>query len=327
VKAVVIHEHGDLDQLSFEDFPDPVLRSGDVMVRVHAVALNYLDIFTRRGMPGIKIQMPMITGGDIAGEIVEVAGDVEDWRVGDRVSIYPIDFAEGGMMGETYPGGMCELVRVPTRQLVRIPDSLDYERAAALPVAYGTAWRMLTTRGNVQPGEKLLVLGASGGVGTGCVQIGKMLGAEVIACAGSDDKAQRLLDLGADHVINYSSEDLVDACSRLVGKRGVDVAVNFTGGDTWVQTLKTLKPHGRQLTCGATAGFDPKTDLRYLWTFELNLIGSTGWMPEDQEKILQLTADRVIDPVIGCVLPLSEAREGERLLEEREIFGKVVLTP
>ncbi len=327
MKAVVIHEHGGLDNLIFQDFPDPELRSGDVLVKVRAVALNYLDVFTRRGMPGIKIKMPMITGGDIAGEIVELAAGVDGWQIGDRVSIYPIDFDEGGMMGETYPGGLCEYIRVPTRQLLPIPDGVSYEQAAALPVAYGTALRMLATRAQVQAGERVLVLGASGGVGTGCVQIAKMLGAEVVACASTQAKAERLLELGADHVINYSTDDLAKACQALYGKRGIDVAVNFTGGDTWVSSMKTLKINGRQLTCGATAGFNPQTDLRYLWTFELNLLGSTGWLPEDQRQLLELTAQGKIDPVIGKVLPLSDAREGERLIEEREVFGKVVLVP
>jgi alcohol dehydrogenase len=327
MKAVVIHEHGDLDKLSYEEVPDPVLRPGDVLVRVHAVALNYLDVFTRRGMPGIKIKMPMITGGDIAGQIVGRAPDVADWQVGDRVSIFPIDFAEGGMMGETYPGGLCEYVRVPTRQLIAIPDGVSFERAAALPVAYGTALRMLATRARLAAGERVLVLGASGGVGTGCVQIAKMLGAEVVACAGTDEKAERLLELGADHVINYVRDDMVEACQARCGKRGIDVAVNFTGGDTWAASMKTLKPHGRQVTCGATAGFDAYTDLRYLWTFELELIGSTGWTTDDQRELLALTDAGKIDPVIAHVLPLTEAREGQRLIEDREVFGKIVLVP
>jgi alcohol dehydrogenase len=234
---------------------------------------------------------------------------------------------QGGMMGETLPGGLCERMRVPARQLVRIPDGLSFEKSAALPVAYGTALRMLVTRGQVAAGERVLVLGASGGVGTGCVQIAKMLGAEVVACASSDEKAERLMKLGADHVINYAEEDLVEACSARFGKRGIDVAVNFTGGDTWVQSLKTLRPRGRQLTCGATAGFDPKTDIRFIWTFELSVIGSTGWSIEDQAEILRLTAQGAIDPVIERILPLSETREGERLLEDREVFGKVIIRP
>jgi NADPH:quinone reductase-like Zn-dependent oxidoreductase len=231
------------------------------------------------------------------------------------------------MIGETIPGGLCEWLAVPERLLIKMPVALSFERAAALPVAYGTALRMLVTRGNVQAGERVLVLGAGGGVGTGCVQIAKMLGAEVIACAGSEEKADRLRSLGADDVINYVEEDLVEACERRYGKRAMDVAVNFTGGDTWVQSLRTLKAHGRQLTCGATAGFDPRTDLRYLWTFELNVIGSNGWTRDDQRRVLEMTARGEIDPVIDRVLPLPDTAEGERLLEERLVFGKVVITP
>lgn len=327
MKAVVIHEHGGLDKLSYEDVPQPTPAADEVLVRVRAVALNYLDIFSRRGMPGIKIPLPMITGGDIAGEVAEVGSDVSSWAIGDRVSVFPIDPVRRGMIGETMPGGLCEYLCVPERLLIPIPGALDDERAAALPVAYGTALRMLATRGAVKAGERVLVLGASGGVGTGCVQIAKMLGAEVIACAGTDEKAEQLTALGADAVINYREEDLVEACAKRFGKRSIDVAVNFTGGDTWVSSLRTLKPQGRQLTCGATAGYDPTTDLRFIWTFELNVIGSNGWMPDDQRRLLELAANKEIDPVIDCVLPLAETAEGERRLEEREVFGKVIIRP
>src|ERR1051325_1099162 len=327
MKAAVIHEHGGLDKLKVEEFPEPTLRPNDVLLRVRACALNYLDIFTRRGMPGIKIKMPMITGGDIAGEIVRLGSEVKGWSLSERVLVYPIDRERGGMFGETMPGGLCEYLAVPENLLMRIPVGVSFEKAASLPVAYGTALRMMVTRGKVQSGERVLVLGASGGVGTGAVQIAKMLGAEAVACARSASKAKRLKELGADHVINYAKEDFVKTCADLFGKRSVDVAVNFTGGETWVQSLQTLKFHGRQLTCGATAGYDPKTDLRFIWTFELNIIGSNGWSFKDQGQLLDFVASGKIDPVIDRVMPLSEIVEAERLLEEREAFGKIVIKP
>lgn len=326
MKAAVIYEHGGLDKLKFEDFPEPKLRPGDVLLRVRACALNYLDIFTRRGMPGIKIKMPMITGGDIAGEIAELGEGVKDWSVGERVLVYPID-RNRGMYGETMPGGLCEYLGVPANLLMRIPENVSYEQASALPVAYGTALRMMVTRGQVKAGERVLVLGASGGVGTGAVQLAKMVGAEVVACASSDSKAERLRALGADHVINYAKEDFLEACNAKFGKRSIDVAVNFTGGDTWVKSLQTLKFHGRQLTCGATAGYDPNTDIRFIWTFELNVMGSNGWSFKDQRQLLELVSAGKIDPVIDKVMPLSDIVEAERLLEDREVFGKIVIKP
>lgn len=328
MRAVVINAHGGRDELVYvTDFPDPELSGDDVIVEVEAVSLNFLDVFSRRGMPGIKIPLPHITGGDIAGRIASVSPGVTGWAVDDRVLVYPINVARREMMGENVGGGMCELVRVPADQLTRIPDNVSFEDAAALPVAYGTALRMLKTRGGIVANERVLILGASGGVGTGAVQIAKMLGAEVVACASSDAKLEKLRLLGADHVINYVQEDLVAACEQRFGRRGIDVVINFTGGSTWVESLKTLRYQGRMLTCGATAGHDPQEDIRYIWTFELNIMGSNGWSIQDQVELLQLVADSKIVPVIDRVLPLEQACEGHRLLEDREVFGKVVLTP
>lgn len=334
MKAAVIHEHGGLDKIVYEDFPEPEVRPGDVLVRIGAVALNYLDVFTRRGMPGIKVRMPMITGGDMAGEIARVGAEVDGWQVGDRVSVYPIDWEEGGMMGETMHGGLAEFARTRPHQLIRLPDNVSYEDAASLPVAYGTAHRMVMTRGAIRAGEKVLILGASGGVGTGAVLLCKMLGAEVIACTGSDAKGRRLSEIGADHVINYETHDFVEEIVKLYGKPrfrggggGVDVVINFTGGDTWPKSLRTLRLQGRMLTCGATAGYDPKTDIRYIWTFELNIVGSNGWSKDDQAELIRLVSEGRLKPAIDRVMPLSETREAVRMLEDREVFGKLVLVP
>lgn len=199
-------------------------------------------------MPGIKLDFPVIMGLDVAGEIVEVGPGVQGWKAGDRVLVDPINRAEGGLMGETVHGGLAELCKAREHQLIRIPDGVSYEQAAALPVAFGTAYRMMNTIGQVQAGEKVLVLGASGGVGVGCVMLAKIAGAQVIACASSEAKMQRLRELGADHVINYADTDFAKAIYELYGKPhrrkfdgGVDVAVNFTGGDTWVKSMRCLR--------------------------------------------------------------------------------------
>ena len=325
MKAMVIKAQGGLENLVYDDWPDPVPRPTDVIVRVRACGLNHLDIFVRRGMPGLPVPMPFISGGDIAGEIAQLGADVRGWKLGDRVVVQPV--TADGMMGEEIPGGMAEFARVPEENLVPIPDGVGFEAAAALPVAYGTAIRMLVTRGRLQAGEKILILGASGGVGTACVQLAKMIGAEVIAAAGSDDKLLKLRELGADHLVNYKTQDFSKETWRIGGKKGVDVVVNYTGGDTWVPSLKTLRKGGRILTCGATAGYDPAEDLRYIWVREIDVMGCNGWTKEDIATLLDYVATGRIKPVISQVLPLSQGRDGEWLLEQRAVFGKVLLVP
>jgi alcohol dehydrogenase len=337
MKAAVVREHGGLDRVNFEtDFPDPRPGEGDVIVAVKASSLNYHDVFTRRGMPGIKVPMPCIMGLDVAGEIAEVGPGVDRWKRGDRVLVDPINRVEGGLMGETIHGGLAELCRARAHQLVRIPDGVSFADAAALPVAYGTALRMMRTNGHVAAGEKVLILGASGGVGVCCVQLAKLAGAEVVACAGSDAKAQRLAELGADKTINYIEKDFVAEVYKLYGKPtrrgagtdlGLDVVVNYTGGDTWVKSLRVLKVGGRLLTCGATAGFDPKEDIRFIWTFELKVLGSNGWMRSDIVTLLEMVQQGKLKVLIDKVYPLAEAREALRVIEDRQVFGKIVVAP
>jgi alcohol dehydrogenase len=254
--------------------------------------------------------------------------------MGERVLVDPINRVQGGLMGETVHGGLAERCRADARQLIRIPGGVSFEQAAALPVAYGTAHRMMVAIGRVGAGERVLVLGASGGVGTCCVFLGKMAGATVIACGSTPAKLERLRGFGADHVIDYAKDDFTAEIHRLFGKPtrraatgGVDVVVNYTGGETWVPAMKCLRRGGRMLTCGATAGFDPRTDIRYIWTYELQILGANGWTREDLETLLRMVRDGRLRPVIDRVLPLEDAREGLRLLEDREVIGKVIIAP
>ncbi len=337
MKAAVVHAHGGPEALVFEtSFPDPKPGEGDVIVAVKASSLNYHDVFTRRGMPGIKVPMPAIMGLDVAGEIAEIGPGVTGWKKGDRVLVDPINRVEGGLMGETVHGGLAELCRARAHQLVRIPDGVSFADAAALPVAYGTALRMMTTNGHVAKGEKVLILGASGGVGVCCVQLAKAVGAEVIACAGSESKAKRLIELGADKTINYIEKDFVKEVYAMYGKPtrrgsgtdlGVDVVVNYTGGDTWVKSLRVLKVGGRLLTCGATAGYAPQEDIRFIWTFELKVLGSNGWMRSDVETLLRMVQEGKLKVLIDKQFALKDAREALRVIEDREVFGKIVVTP
>ena len=335
MKAAITTAHGGRETISIvEDWPDPVAGAGQVVVEIAACAVNFHDIFTRRGMPGIKLKLPVVVGSDIAGTISAVGSGVEGWTVGDRVLIDPV-LREGsfGMIGETVDGGRASHIAVSTAQLVAIPEGVTLEQAAALPLAYGTAYRMMMTQGKVAEGEKVLVLGASGGVGAACVQLAKMVGAEVIACASSDSKLTRLKDFGADHGINYATGTILDGVKAIYGKPrvtgggGVDLAVNFTGGDTMKETQRCVTMGGRIVSCGATAGYDVAIDMRYLWTFEHHMIGSDGWSQSDLVALLDLIAAGKLDPIIDNVFPLEDTAEAERLLEDREVVGKVLIRP
>jgi alcohol dehydrogenase len=325
MKAAVIEKQGGLENLVYRDWPDPIPREGEVLLRVRACGLNHLDIFVRRGMPGFPVTLPFISGGDIAGEITAVGARVNGWNVGDRVALHPV--THEGMMGEEIPGGMAEYVRVPTENLIRLAPELDFATAAAVPIAYGTAIRMLFGIGKIESSDLVLVLGASGGVGIACVQIAKMLGARVIAAAGSEDKCKKLRQTGADYTIDYSKQDFSREAWTLSGKTGVDVVVNYTGGDTWIPSLRALKRRGKLLTCGATAGFDTRNDMRFIWVRELQILGSNGYSKQDVATALDHAAAGRVKPVISHRLPLSEAREAERLMEDRKFFGKIVLLP
>ena len=331
MRAILFDGHGPIDNLYLGTFPDPELAPGGCLVRVRAVSLNGFDPMVMRGIPGLKTPFPMIPGADIAGEIVAVGEGVTGWRPGDRVAIQPN--RADGMMGETLRGGLCERLFVPAEYLVPVPDAVDDIAAACLPTAYATAYRMLYTRGTVAAGERVLILGASGGVGTAAIQLAKRAGCEVIAVTGGPAKVARLAGIGADHVVDTAATDLVRFVVETFGKPrtrgesgGVDVCINYSGGSTWAECLRTVRRGGRILTCGATGGYDPKTDLRYIWSFELTILGSNGWTREEHIAMLDLVATGEVVPVIDRVVPMSEIRTAMTDLAERRMFGKVVLT-
>lgn len=334
MRALVLREHGDLDKLRVEeDYPRPRADAGHVVIRVGASSFNYHDVFTVKGMPGIKVPMPVVIGLDMAGTITELGEGVSGWAVGDRVLVNPLNKRKG-LMGEMLDGGMAEYCRVAADQLIRMPAGVSFADAASLPVAYGTAHRMIVTHDTIKPGDKVVVLGASGGVGTGCVMLAKQRGAHVIACAGSQEKCDALLAMGADEAINYNETDWSKWVVEKYGKPqrrsyegGVDVVINFTGGETWGQTLRCVKRGGKILVCGATAGHDPKEDLRYVWSFELQIIGSNSFYDDNLAALMDMIQQGSLKPVLDKVLPLDEAAEGLRLIRDREVLGKVVVTP
>jgi len=326
MRAIVFHEHGGPEVLRLEEqWPRPVPGPGEVLIRVKACALNHLDIFVRRGMPNKKTELPHISGGDIAGTVAALGPDVTGVTVGARVLIDPI--VPGGALGEDTQGLMAEFGVVPAANLIPLPDDVSFEDAAALPIAYGTAWRLMVDRGHVAAGETVFIHGASGGVGTACVQIAKMIGATVFAGAGSPAKATKLTALGADVVIDTSAADWGRQLWQLTGKKGVDVVVDYSGKDTWPTSVRSLTHGGRILTCGATSGFEAVTDLRYVWTREETIIGSDGWTREGLAALVEMVRTGKIKPVIDRTMPLAEARAAEEAIERREVFGKIILVP
>ena len=302
MKAVVYKAHGGPENIAVATLDDPAPPPGDVLVRVRAVALNGFDPMILAGIPGLKTPMPHVPGGDIAGEVAGFGEGAEGglWKKGQRVLVNPYIVGRG-MMGETARGGACELVSVPSTHLLRIPDEVSFEEAAALPVAYGTALRMMVTRGRVRRGESVLVLGATGGVGTCCVQLAKLLGCRVVAVTSSTAKAEKLRGIGADDVINSAEGD-------------------------WTKAYRVLKRGGRMLTCGATNGYAPPEDIRYLWSFEYEIVGSNGWSMEDLGTLLAMASDGRMKPIIHSVRPLERFVESYSDLVERRVFGKAVLT-
>lgn len=333
MRAAVVREHGEIENILIEDdFPEPDLEPGWARIAVKATSLNYHDLFTRRGMPGINLPLPLVVGSDIAGEVVEVAGGVVEATIGNRVLIDPLNM-QRGMIGERWNGGRAEYCVADAKQLVPIPDTVSYEIAACIPLAYATAHRMMVTRGDVKAEDTVLVMGASGGVGTACVLLAKRAGATVISCASTEEKLERLKDLGSDHGVNYVEQDMREASweiagkPRITGEGGVDLLVNCTGGGSWIDSMRCMRKGGRLVTCGATAGFEDQIDIRYVWTYEHSLLGSNGWHRSDIVTMLEYAAEGSLLPVIDRVMPLEEVHEAERLMEEREVFGKIVLQP
>jgi 2-desacetyl-2-hydroxyethyl bacteriochlorophyllide A dehydrogenase len=323
--ATLIREHGGPEQLLVEEVERPEPGPGEVRVRVAACAINHLDIFVRRGMPGLPIPLPHTTGGDVAGWVDRLGAGVEGIAEGSAVLVDPA-VAEGAL-GENRPGGLAEFMLVPAENLLAVHDESLFVELAALPIAYGTARRMLLERARLEAGETLVVVGASGGVGVACIQIARRIGARTIACTSSEEKARRLSELGADECVVAPDGDFGAAVWNLTGRRGADVVVDYSGKETWPQSLRSVRPGGRLVTCGATTGYDALTDLRYVWVREVDIRGSDGWTRDDLVALRDLVERRELAPVIHAVFPLSRAREALSELEERRAFGKVVVVP
>lgn len=339
MQAVLIREHGGIDRLERTDVPppsDPTL----AVVDVRAVALNHLDVWVRRGVPGHEFPLPLIPGSEVSGVVRSLPPGVTEWKQGDEVIVAPgyscgrcVACLSGndplcrhfGIWGENASGGLAEQMGVPVRNLLRKPAALSFEEAAALPLDFLTAWHMLVARAALRPGETVLVQAGGSGVGSAAIQIAKLWGATVFTTAGSPPKAEKARRLGADEVILYRDVDFAAEVRRLTGKRGVDVVFEHVGADTFERSLRVLAKGGRLVTCGATAGADVSINLRLVFFKLLSILGSTmGSLAELHEILRHVEAGR-LRPVVGAVLPWERVGEGHRMLENREVFGKVVL--
>ncbi|HVJ94020.1 MAG TPA: zinc-binding dehydrogenase [Labilithrix sp.] len=321
------------------DLPEPGPR--EVRVRVRAVALNHLDVWTRRGLPNVKYQFPHRLGADIAGEIEALGPGATGAKVGDKVLINPgvscgaceccllgedVHCRSYHILGESTQGGYSRHVNVPDANLLPMPTQLSFEQAAAIPLCFLTAWQMVVRKGELRPGQTVLVQAAGSGVSSAAIQIAKMHGARVITTTGTEEKAKHARELGADEVIVYSTQDFVAETKRLTNRKGVDLVIEHVGGDVLAKSILATTWGGRVVTCGATTGFTPQIDLRHVFFRQIQLLGSTMGPKGDLFAILRHVESGRLRPVIDRVMPLWNAVEAHRLLEERKAFGKVVLS-
>lgn len=340
MKAVRIHEFGGPEVLTYEDIAEPQLRKDQVLVRVKACSLNHLDIWVRKGLPGVKL--PHILGSDFAGEVTDIGEYVTGFKVGQRVIVAPMHFCghcpkcltgsqnqcrEFTVLGNGVDGGNCELFAAPAANVIPIPDSLNFESAAAAPLVFLTAWHMLFGRAGLQAGEDVLVIAASSGVGMAAVQIAKMFQCRVIATAGGEAKMAKAKALGADFVIDHYSQDISAEVKKITEKRGVDVAFEHVGAATWAKSVESLAPGGRVVTCGITTGYDVPLDLRPLFTKQQSLLGSFMGTLGELHRVLKFVFRGTLKPVIDHVYPMTEIAEAHRRIENKEQFGKVVVVP
>jgi NADPH:quinone reductase-like Zn-dependent oxidoreductase len=342
MKAVIFNQHGGPEVLQYTDAPDPTIKANEVLVEVKACALNHLDVWARGGLPGIEIPLPHILGNDIAGVVREV-GELVTWvRPGDEVMLQPgvscghcLECLSGrdnlcrdyDMLGYRRDGGYAQLVAAPGVNVIPKPKNLSWVEAAAMPLVTVTAWHMLVTRANVQPGEDVLIHAAGSGVGSVGIQVAKLRGARVIATASSNDKLAKAKELGADEVVNYSNSDWPKEVKRLTNRRGVDVVFEHTGATTWPGSIASLKQNGRLVTCGATSGFAAQTDLRQIFYRHLTILGSFMGSKSELLEAMKFVENGKIRAVVDRELPLAEARRAHELMENRAQFGKLVLVP
>jgi len=340
MKAVRFHQFGGPEVLKYEEVPHPQLRNDEVLVRVRACAMNHLDLWVRKGLPGVKL--PHINGSDVAGEVVEVGEYVTGFQKGQRVLLAPMVYCghcrfcvsglqsmcrEFTVLGNSVDGGNCELLAARRDYVIPIPDRLSFDEAAAVPLVFLTAWHMLVARSHIRPGQTVLVLGANSGVGMAAIQIAKLFNAFVIATAGNESKMQRARELGADEVINHYRQKIGDEVKRITSKEMCDIVVEHVGQATWGESMKALKPGATLVTCGATTGPKAEFDIRFLFARQLSFLGSYMGTMGDLHQVLEHVFSGKLKGVVDSTFPLAEARAAHERMEHSEMFGKIVLQP
>lgn len=340
MKAVQFSKHGTSNVLDIISLEEPQLEQNQVLIEIKAASLNHLDLWLRRGLPGLKIPLPHIPGSDASGVILEVGSEVKDWFVGDEVVIQPGTFcgscqqcqsghedmcASYGILGETEGGVQRQYMCLPAVNIGPKPKSLSFVEAAALPLAALTSWNMLKNRAQLKTGETLLVLGAGSGVGSMAVQMGRYMGAHVIATGGSEEKQKLAFSLGADEVLNHHQAGFSKQVRALTKGRGADVVFEHVGANTWDDSMKSLATGGRLVTCGATTGVRGEINLRHLFYKRQTILGSTMGSVSDFNECLHLAEQKVLSPVIDKVFHFQDIRRAHDRLEFDHTFGKVVL--
>ena len=340
MNAVRIHEHGGTDVLVWEEITDPAIKPDQILVQIKAAAINHLDIWVRRGIPGISL--PMILGSDAAGIIKKVGQGVSDFIVGDAVIINPLLFcgkceacnngrenecSSIGIIGESTDGTNCEFIAVDQRNLRKKPDNIDFESAASFPLAGQTAYQMLINRAQVKEGDTVLVWGSSSGVGSFGLQIAKAIGCNVIATSGSAVKCKQASDIGADISLNHYEDDILGAVKDYTNGSGVDVVFEHSGASTWDVSMKILGKHGRVVTCGATTGPKVSIDLRYIFFKQQSILGSTMGNVQALDAVIELIKTDKIKPIVDEIFSMEKIADAHKYLENSNQFGKVVLIP
>lgn len=340
MNALQIHSNGGTEVLTWESVPDPQPNSDEILVEIKSAAMNHLDIWVRKGIPGIPF--PMIMGSDGSGTVLQSGNPDSHFKEGDEVVIQPLVWCGNcrfctsgrenyclsmGILGESQNGTMAETICVPEKNVRKKPANLDFDESAALPLAGQTAYAMLIRRANIQPGETVLIWGASSGVGTMAVQIAKHAGCRVITTAGSDEKAAAAEKLGADFVLNYNQADVAAAVKETTEGTGADVIFEHVGKATWNTSLKCLAKGGRLVTCGATTGPKVELDLRYIFMKQQSILGSTMGDTAALDEVLSLAESGAIVPVIDSVYKMDNAAAAHERIENGEAFGKIILNP
>lgn len=340
MKAVVFYENGEVDKLMYTDMEKPKISPYEVLVKVKACALNHLDIWVRQGLPGIEIPMPHILGSDIAGEVAEVGMEVKNFRPGDKVLIAPgvrcrkcvycITNSDSmcnsfKIMGFQVQGGYAEFAKAHVDNIIPISDKFSFEEWAAVPLVFLTAWHMLITRGQLKPGENVLIHAAGSGIGSAAIQIARLSGARVITTARGEKKVEKAKQLGADEVIDYSKENYAERVRLITNNKGADLIFEHIGPDTWEKNLQCLARGGRMVVCGATSGPTSNIDIRFLFMKQHTIIGCYMGSKKELLDVLNLVELGRLRPVIDSTFPLKEAQEAHQKMLNRENFGKIVL--